>query len=242
MKTNSPGIFIPFFEDVNLLVYSTQKDKFVESLSQREQYLSELLQKSNVPNEASIACRLSFQPAKQSLSFELGCLITLMHPHQMEYLKALQILQTEGITNFKTDEYSVPINSVPAAGLGQVTKTLYCKIAENSSLENYKYHLNRLATMLQQLYKRDGFAANIILSLEEDHLALQATSPILLQANYHAWQQYLGKALKREGYSPFFCSTWSTNNELVAYYLEKSQELKKKKQQEYEEKIAARNQ
>lgn len=241
MKTNSPGIFIPFFEDVNLLVYSTQKDKFVEFLSQREQYLSELLQKSNVPNEASIACRLSFQPAKQSLSFELGCLITLMHPHQMEYLKALQILQTEGITNFKTDEYSVPLNSVAAAGLGQVTKTLYCYIAQDPSLDNYKYHFIRLSTMLSQLYKQNGLAVCILLMLEKDHLSLQATSPIVLNNNYHAWQQYLGKALRNESYAPVFYSTWSTNTKLAAYYKEKSRQLQEKQQRDYAEKIAARN-
>ena len=244
MKTNVPGIFIPLFEDVNLLVYHTQKDQFVESLSQREQYLSELLQKNGIENTVAIACQLGFQPQKQTLEFKLGCLLTLAHSHQMEYVKAMQILGKELSANdlFKSDEYTVPLNSVQAAGLGQVTKTLYCTIDVNPSLENYKYHLNRLSTMLQQLYKRNGFVAGLILVLGDEEISLQATSPIVLNDNYHAWQQYLSKALKREGFTPAFHTTWSTNAELTAYYKEKNRQLQEKQQREYAEKISARNQ
>lgn len=244
MKTNVPGIFIPLFEDVNLLVYHTQKDQFVESLSQREQYLSELLQKKDIANTVAIASRLSFQRDKQILNFQLGCLITLEHSHQMEYVKAMQILGKELDANdlFKSDEYTVPLNSVQAAGLGQVSKTLYCTIDGNPSLENYKYHLNRLSTLLLQTYKHNGFATNLILVLGDEEISLQATSPIVLNDNYHAWQQYLSKALKREGFTPFFHTTWSTNAELTAYYKEKNRQLQEKQQREYEEKISTRNQ
>ena len=244
MKTNVPGIFIPLFDDVNLLVYHTEKNQFVESLSQREQYLSELLQKNNIANTVAIASRLSFQKHKQTSGFQLGCLITLEHSHQMEYVKAMKILEKELGSNelFKADEYTVPLNAVQAAGFGQVTKTLYCTIDENSSLENYKYHLNRLSTLLQQLYKHYGFAAGLILILGDEEISLQATSPIALNDNYHAWQQYLGKALKREGFTPLFHTTWSTNTELTNYYKEKNRQLQEKLQKECEEKISARNQ
>ncbi len=242
MSTNVPGIFIPLFEDVNLLVYHTEKKQFVASLSQREQYLSELLQRSDIANTVAIACRLSFQNHKQGLNFQLGCLITLAHAHQMEYAKALKILGTELSTNdlFKSDEYTAPLNSVPAAGLGQVTKTLYCTLDANPSLENYKYHLNRLSTMLHQLYKQVRFLPSLLLVLEDEEISLQATSPIALNTNYFAWQQYLSKALKKEGYTPFFSTTWSTNAELTAYYQEKNRQLQEKQQRDYAEKIAAR--
>ncbi len=235
MKTNVPGIFIPLFEDVNLLVYHTEKKQFVESLSQREQYLSELLQKSGIENTVEIACQLSFQPQKQTLEFKLGCLLTLAHPHQMEYVKAMQILEKELSTNdlFKSDEYTIPLYSVTAAGLGQVTKTLYCTIDKNPSLENYKYHLNRLSTMLQQTYKRNGFVASLILVLGDEEISLQATSPIVLNDNYLAWQQYLSIALKREGFTPSFHTTWSTNAELTAYFKEKNRQFQERQEREF---------
>lgn len=243
MKTNVPGIFIPFFEDVNLLVYHTEKNQFVESLSQREQYLSEVLRKNDIENTVEIACLLSFQPQKQTLEFKLGCMLTLTHPHQMEYVKAMKVLEKEFDANdlFKSDEYTVPLNSVQAAGFGQVTKTLYCTIDEKPSIENYKYHLNRLSTLLRQLYKQNGFSASLILVLGNEEISLQATSPIVLNDNYHAWQQYLSKALKREGFFPLFHTTWSTNAELTSYYKEKNRQLQEKLQKEYVEKISARN-
>lgn len=56
-----------------------------------------------------------------------------------------------------------------------------------------------------------------------------------------AWQQHLGKALRRNNYDPRFYSTWSTNGELDAYYRRKNKERQEKMERDYIEKITARN-
>ena len=105
----------------------------------------------------------------------------------------------------------------------------------------FKTHLTLLANLFKQLYDCSGLKASLSLVLKDDGLEIHGISPAALNANHLAWQQHLGKALRRNNYDPRFYSTWSTNGELDAYYRRKNKERQEKMERDYIEKITARN-
>ena len=241
MKTKSPGIFIPFFEKKSSAV-----KQFTEIPSQKKCQvpLSVLLQQAGIPNEVDIACEVRYMPQEQGIKQTIGCMVTLKHPQQMEYVKALKVLNEDSSHDQAAtiDAYTVPISGVISAGLGQICKTLYCQLSDTSDIKEYKTHIDKIAEVLKQLYEQTCLCFPLTICREDNCITLQATSPIKLNDNYAAWQNFIGKFLRKAGYTPLFYTTWSTNSELEAYYKEKSRQLQERQQREYEAKISALNQ
>lgn len=225
MKTNSPGIFVPFFKDVfSDFQKASRHQEALQPEREKHLPLTELLHQAGIPNTNCICCQIRYVPESQKFNLIIGCLITLEHPEQMEYIKALNILGKDLTNNksFKADEYTVPLNGVAASGLGVTTKTLYCHVTHVTESETYNRHIVRIAQMLQKLYQRSGFSFSVNLCLEDEGISLQATSPIKLDDNHDAWQKYLGEALRQTGYKPYFYGTWSTNAQITRFFQEKA--------------------
>lgn len=225
MNSLYPGIFIPL---------TKENENYFGLYCQQSCLLSFTLEKNGIGNEVCQAWRINGKTDNQP---ELGLLLSLQHPHQMEYQKALQICNAA--LGRQDDELTIPLGNVPAAGLGIVTKSVYIEIeVEFKAPCLFIQHADNLHQALRQPFVNNS---KLILSSGASGFEVHGTSPIEYGANRDAWQQHLGKALHKSGYHPIFLPTWSTNTEIADYLQQKSRELQEKNERDYINKITARN-
>lgn len=243
MNTTNPGIFIPLIHSLSELVYIDSPAEYQKLFAAAQEKISAALQEISVEHFVFPACRICLDDKTGQPDFYQGLSVFLRRPHQIEYVKAMPAIKKALAYPdiFAEDAYTVPLQNVPAPGFGQISKSVFCPVKETVSLSMFKTHLTLLANLLKQLYGCSGLKASLSLVLKDDGLEIHGISPVALNANHLAWQQHLGKALRRNNYDPRFYSTWSTNGELDAYYRRKNKERQEKMERDYIEKITARN-
>lgn len=231
MNNMYPGIFIPLTTETNYFENGANFNLFSKPSCQ----LTFNLDKQQIHNEVCQSWRISGKAEKQ---IEHGLLVFLEHPHQMEYQKALHVINDT--FEIQQDELTIPMGNVPAAGLGIATKSVYVDIeVEFKAGYLFYQHLDKICKMLQQPFLGD---AKLILSAGTSGFEIHGTSPVVYGANHAAWQQHLGKVLRKAGYNPLFFQTWSTNKAISDFLKNKSQERQQKEELAYIEKIKVHNQ
>ena len=205
MNTTYPGIFIPFMACKGSVGILRAEEKIPQGCTK----LFHALAKAAIQGSYNTAVRIHEQDNRP---IEYGVILYLEHPHQMEYQTALQVInQTFGL---QIDELTVPINNVPAPGFGIITKSVYVKIASGPcTTRQFNKQAFKLCSLLRQPFL---CGSQLILSCIPEGFEIHGTSPIAAGSNPDAWQQYLGQALRKAGYSPAFSQTWSTNADITA--------------------------
>ncbi len=229
MNTKYPGIFIPFMTspgDVSIL-------RADEAIPNGCTKLFNALSAAGISNCFYTAVRFS---GRREQPVEYGVILHPEHPHQMEYQSARQVINQT--FDLKDDELTIPIKNVPSPGLGIITKSVYIKINSGPcDVLQFNTMAAHLRALLRQPFLYDY---RLILSCIPEGFEIHGTSPISAEANGDAWQQHLGKALRKLDYTPVFSQTWSTNKTISDNLMKKSRERQKREELEYIAKIQAR--
>jgi len=208
MNTKLPGIFIPVYIRQGSISIRRNDDIIPESSTKLYNALAE----AKIKGDFQFAVRFCGRTNQAS---EYGLILYLEHPHQMEYQSALQIINKT--FNQHNDELTIPINNVPASGLGIPTKSVYIEINSGPcDILGFNTQAAQLCKLLRQPFLYDS---KLILSCTVNGFEIHGTSPVNRNASPEAWQQHLGKALRNAGYTPVFSQTWSTNKDIRDHLL-----------------------
>lgn len=159
----------------------------------------------------------------------LGLFFKPEQPHQMTYGQVWNIVKTNaGIDALREKGYTVPLNSVVAAGTGLVTKSLVAC--------GGKFTVNQAAEILRRFHSQCGLPADLVLTWNGDGYELHGTSPLQDEGNPAlAWQNYMGRAFKAvlPQATPMFYQTWSTNDELTKRLTGRGRNVSAEREAEY---------
>lgn len=243
MKPKNPGLFIPSMSfETDMENFEKNYDSMRRANRSEEKLLGKNLAAAGVGSVLSQAFKMSEELGG---TVYFGSYLLLDHPNQLEYQKALQVIQNT--TGLRFEEYTVPLCATFAPGLGVVTKSV-CAFIQDNEEDKFKVDgLKRNFTLLQQILHRlnccSNFKTELVLSLADGGFGIHGTSPLQKESSNiaFAWQNYLGKAFKAVApmVAPMFYQTWSTNRELTEYFTQKGKELQKKTEEAYIAKIKA---
>lgn len=224
MKTKLvPGIFIPYIlVDLSSSEFDAIENHVENLLANNKLRLQKFLENCGgyVLQDACMVC---------DEVVYLGLFFKPEQPHQMTYGQVWNIVKTNaGIDALREKGYTVPLNSVAAAGTGLVTKSLVAC--------GGKFTVNQAAEILRRFHSQCGLPADLVLTWDGDGYELHGTSPLQDEGNPAlAWQNYMSRAFKAvlPQATPMFYQTWSTNDELTKRLTGRGRTVSAEREAEY---------
>lgn len=144
-------------------------------------------------------------------SFKEGIFCEICSPSQMNMQKAARILLQLTEKDF---EVSIPLNFASSPSTGYVNKALHAEI-DVANLPELRTHFDNLKSSLAELRNFTGIKGSLILYARQKDFKLLGFSPARPNTSADAWQKYLGKGLRKHGYTPRFSNCWTTS--LIIY-------------------------